>query len=71
MPLVYALLGRYYSFTAEDIGKLTPRQVRMYMEQMMVVERMMNGEEEPAPPKTNQQIIEEAQKFGLKPPVKR
>lgn len=64
------MLGRYYGFTESDIGKLTPRQVRIYMNQMGEVERIMNGGEEAAEV-TDQDIIAEAKKFRLKTPVKR
>ena len=67
---MYALLGRYYGFNESDVSHLTPRQVRMYMEQIEHVERMMSGEEA-SPEATDEDIIAEAEKFRLKPPIKR
>ncbi len=63
-------MGRYYGYTEREVGKLTPRQIRMYMNQIEHVERMMSGEEAAPPPVTDAKMIEEHLAVGLKPPIK-
>jgi hypothetical protein len=48
------------------VGGLSPRQAKIYTDQIPVLERMFNGIEEPV---THDDMVAEAEKFHLKPPI--
>jgi len=59
---------RYYGMSLDDIGKLTMIQFNMLLSNISEIEKLFNGSDSSPRPATNQELIEEAKRYGLKGP---
>lgn len=68
-PQAFALLSRYYGFTANDICKLTLYQFRAYMDNLNIYENLMAGEKpEEREVCSDEDILSVAKKYGVEVP---
>jgi len=72
--MAFSLLSRYYpSFSPEVINDLSTFQFHNYMNNIAEIEKMFHGgkeEEEKEEPKSNEELVQNAKRLGLKTPKK-
>lgn len=62
---LFAILSKYYGFMPDILNEMTLYQFFGYFREISEVENLFSGAETPA---TDDEILEDAKKFRLKPP---